>query len=253
MRRLVRANQEPDFELHGQIVQFFLDNPSASDAQVHTWANSLGVEPEVMEAAIYKLLSSLLRVIGKHNHVPDVSFDPVQLDQGVRIEMEHTDIPFIAKMIAKDHLVECPEYYTYLAKAESDCSREEKRDVPAVITVASVLKNIEEAMDYVPPAPVEHVIKAPANQGADPAIQALIRKVASKADGKNRGGAPSALFNLGNGASLMLDGKIGWSISHGNEVISEGTTYTDLLKALRSTPNPTAKQIRAIIFNFPSE
>lgn len=253
MRRLVRANQEPDFELHSQIVQFFLDNPSASDAQVHTWANSLGVEPEVMEAAIYKLLSSLLRIIGKHSHVPDVTFDPVQLDQGIKVEMEHTDIPFIAKMIAKDHLIECPEYYTFLAQAESDCKREEKQDVPAVITVASVLKNIEEAMDYVPPVPVEQVVKAPVSQGADPAIQALIRKVASKADGKNRGGAPSALFNLGNGSSLMLDGKVGWEIRHNSEVVGKGGSYTELLKTLRNTPNPTAKQIRAIIFNFPSE
>ncbi len=145
MPKLVRANQEPDFELHGQIVQFFLDNPSASDAQVHTWSTSLGVEPEIMEAAIYKLLSSLLRAIGKHNHIPDVSLDQIQLDQGIRIEMEHTDIPFIAKMIAKDHLVECPEYYTYLAKAESDCANGEMTDRTPLITVSSVLKNIKKA------------------------------------------------------------------------------------------------------------
>ena len=252
MPKLVRANQEPDFELHGQIVQFFLDNPSASDAQVHTWANSLGIQPEVMEAAIYKLLSSLLRAIGKHNHVPDISLDPIQLDQGVRVEMEHTDIPFIAKMIAKDHLVECPEYYTYLAKAESDCANKEMTDKTAVVTVASVLKSIEEAMDYVPPEPVEIIVKAPASQAVDPALKALIKKVAGKADAKNRGGAPSAIFNLSNG-QLMLDGGHGWSISHGNKVISEGKTYTDLLTALRTTPNPTGKEIRAIIFSFPGE
>lgn len=248
--KLVRANQEPDFEIHTQIIQFFLDNPSASDAQVHTWANSLNVEPEVMEAAIYKLLSSLLRSIGKHNHVPDVTLDPVQLDQGIKVEMEHTDIPFIAKMIAKDHLIECPEYYTYLAKAESDCANKEMTDKTAVVTVASVLKNIEEAGDYVPPEPVELVVKAPAKKGADPAIQALIRKLAAKADGKLRGGHPSAVFNLSDG-TLILDGGTGWEIRHGKDVVGEGTTYTDLLTTLRNTPSPTAKEIRAIIFDFP--
>ncbi len=136
---LVRASSV-EFDLEEQIIKFFLDNPSANDPQVHTWANSLRIEPEVMEAAIYRLLSGILRSIGKHDHVPDVSFDPIQLDQGIRTEMEHTDVPFIAKMIAKDHLVECPDYYTYLAKAESDCSRDENKEEPVLISASFKIK-----------------------------------------------------------------------------------------------------------------
>jgi hypothetical protein len=35
-----------------------------------------------------------------------------QLQDGIEIEMEHTDNPEIAKEIAMDHLTERPDYYT---------------------------------------------------------------------------------------------------------------------------------------------
>ncbi len=44
-------------------------------------------------------------------------FDPAQLAMGIRIELEHTPDPRIAKEIAMDHLVEDPRYYTKLKRA----------------------------------------------------------------------------------------------------------------------------------------
>ena len=38
---------------------------------------------------------------------------------GIRAEMEHTDDPAIAKIIAKDHLVELPDYYSRLKVMEA--------------------------------------------------------------------------------------------------------------------------------------
>jgi hypothetical protein len=49
---------------------------------------------------------------------PDSYFDPQQLATGTKIEMEHTSNQKIAKEIAKDHLVEFPDYYTYLLEME---------------------------------------------------------------------------------------------------------------------------------------
>jgi hypothetical protein len=46
--------------------------------------------------------------------------DPEQLRIGIRIEMEHTDKPAVAKAIALDHLAEHPRYYTHLIKMERD-------------------------------------------------------------------------------------------------------------------------------------
>jgi hypothetical protein len=54
---------------------------------------------------------------GKGDEKPDSDFCPVQLGMGIKVEMEHTKDPAIAKEIAKDHLSEDPEYYTKLQKA----------------------------------------------------------------------------------------------------------------------------------------
>jgi ribosomal protein S18 acetylase RimI-like enzyme len=43
--------------------------------------------------------------------------DPHQLKMGIKVEMEHTNDPKVAKRIALQHLAEDPEYYTKLTKA----------------------------------------------------------------------------------------------------------------------------------------
>jgi len=59
--------------------------------------------------------------VGKHNDIPDEKFNTKELKMGISVEKEHTDDPTIAKAIAKDHLYECANYYTRLAKMEKDC------------------------------------------------------------------------------------------------------------------------------------
>jgi hypothetical protein len=43
-----------------------------------------------------------------------------QLEKGVRVEMEHTTDPGIAKEISLDHLMEDPNYYDKLEKIEKN-------------------------------------------------------------------------------------------------------------------------------------
>ena len=50
-------------------------------------------------------------------------FSDKQLLAGIKVEMEHTNNPCVAGLIAMDHLVEHPEYYTHLARMESRMSR----------------------------------------------------------------------------------------------------------------------------------
>ena len=45
----------------------------------------------------------------------DSDFDKDSLEQGIKVEMEHTTDKEVAKEITKDHLMEDPEYYTKLA------------------------------------------------------------------------------------------------------------------------------------------
>lgn len=68
--------------------------------------------------------------VGKHNHIPDEEFDAKELQDGIKVEYEHTDDPEIAKAIAKDHLAECNTYYTRLAKMEERCEHEENKSSP---------------------------------------------------------------------------------------------------------------------------
>lgn len=58
-----------------------------------------------------------LTINGSDNR-PDSDYDPEQLKAGIKVEHEHTDDDKIAKIIAKDHLDEFPDYYIELAKME---------------------------------------------------------------------------------------------------------------------------------------
>lgn len=45
-------------------------------------------------------------------------FDPAALARGIKVELEHTSDPKVAKEIAMDHLTEDPKYYEKLATIE---------------------------------------------------------------------------------------------------------------------------------------
>ena len=65
--------------------------------------------------------------VGKHNFVSDDVFNPMELKAGIAVELEHTSDPELAKKIAKDHLMEIPDYYSRLLKMEKDAKQEEKK------------------------------------------------------------------------------------------------------------------------------
>ncbi len=68
---------------------------------------------------IASMLANLLKKF-KHVDDPDEKFDAEQLAKGVKIEQEHTNDSYLAKIIAKAHLSELPDYYTRLLKMEKE-------------------------------------------------------------------------------------------------------------------------------------
>jgi hypothetical protein len=56
---------------------------------------------------------------GRADGLPDQAVDRRQLRMGVREEREHTSVPSTRKEIAKDHLVNIPDYYTRLKRMEA--------------------------------------------------------------------------------------------------------------------------------------
>ena len=63
-------------------------------------------------------------------------FDAEQLEMGVKVEMEHTDDPAIAREIAMDHLKEHPNYYDSLKKMEDELELQNEE-----VSVETELKN----------------------------------------------------------------------------------------------------------------
>lgn len=53
-------------------------------------------------------------------HGVSLDFIMAQLDKGIKVEMEHTNDPEIAKEIAKDHLTELSDYYDRLKIIEEN-------------------------------------------------------------------------------------------------------------------------------------
>lgn len=54
--------------------------------------------------------------------------NPKELAMGIKVEMEHTPDPALAKKIALDHLAELPDYYTRLAKMEREGKKMLKKE-----------------------------------------------------------------------------------------------------------------------------
>lgn len=100
------------------MVKSFRKDTKVTHKDIEKLAKHFGLSVEDMQLKIYDVLGDVLRNIGKHNDIPDDKFDAKQLEMGIKIESEHTKDPAIAKMIAKDHLTEHPEYYTILKKAK---------------------------------------------------------------------------------------------------------------------------------------
>jgi hypothetical protein len=54
---------------------------------------------------------------GKGDKKSDADFDPEQIEMGMKVEMEHTSDPAVAREIVHDHLTEHPKYYSKLKKS----------------------------------------------------------------------------------------------------------------------------------------
>jgi len=103
----------------GAIIDFFASKEKPTDKEVHALGEELGIDKHKFEEKIYELLSSFFNA-GRYKENP-VEPDAEELKKGIKVEMEHTTSPAIARRIALDHLAEeLPDYYTKLAKMEGE-------------------------------------------------------------------------------------------------------------------------------------
>lgn len=98
-----------------RVIEFFKENPNPPDKKVHALAGRLKIEPDDLEAIIYSILSDIINF----PKAKESEVDAKELAMGVKVEMEHTKHPSIAKQIALSHLGEIGNYYTLLKKMET--------------------------------------------------------------------------------------------------------------------------------------
>ena len=112
-------NESSKDEIYAKIMDFFADNPSPPDKDVHALANKLGIDEHKFEGYIYAILGSILGTgEAKKKGFAEKDADRNELALGIKAEMEHTKNKAISKRIALDHLAELPDYYTRLMKME---------------------------------------------------------------------------------------------------------------------------------------
>jgi hypothetical protein len=113
------VNEASQDDIMKKIIDRFSDPAKIKDHRdVHKIAEDLKVEPPMVEEAIYGLLQSFF-AYGRSKNFKG-SYDPKQLEMGIRVEMEHTNSEIFAERIAKDHLAEpgMSDYYTRLKEME---------------------------------------------------------------------------------------------------------------------------------------
>ena len=116
---------EPDrYEESGdscsEVVAFIKNFESPTEEDYEGAAEQCGMAVEELKLTVHDIARALLMGVGKHDDVPDEEFDAEQLQKGIEVEMEHTNHPLVAKMIAKDHLMEIPDYYNRLDSLEQE-------------------------------------------------------------------------------------------------------------------------------------
>lgn len=118
-REEVAVSGVPHDNILDTVVSFIKrKNGNVSNADLKMLAKKAKISEDKVFEVVLELLGALLRGVGKHKDVSDADFDQKQLEKGVKVEKEHTNNEYVAKLIAKDHLVELPDYYTRLDKME---------------------------------------------------------------------------------------------------------------------------------------
>jgi predicted DNA-binding WGR domain protein len=83
---------------------------------------------------------------GKAEGEPDSKYSPKQIQEGVKVEKEHTPNPAVAKTIAKDHLEEIPNYYVpHLKEMEEEAKKETEEKKAFLGALGSTLGDVGSA------------------------------------------------------------------------------------------------------------
>lgn len=101
-----------------KVLSYFRDSKKPTTVDIDKLSIKLGVPKEQLYDSIFDLLSEFSTKIGRHVSTKDENVDANELAMGIKVESEHTDSEYIARLIALDHLSELKDYYSRLAEME---------------------------------------------------------------------------------------------------------------------------------------
>lgn len=82
-------------------------------------SNKLGISEDELKKYSDKELLDIFKNIGLHDFIDIKKFNKKEIEQGIKVEREHTNSNLVALLIVKDHLSELPDYYKRLEKMEN--------------------------------------------------------------------------------------------------------------------------------------
>jgi hypothetical protein len=99
-------------------------------------------------------LSRLVKIASTTDKLPgglgdektDEDFSADQIEKGVKVEMEHTTDPEIAREIVRDHLAEDPQYYDKLEKIDPHHARAAGKD-PKIEKMREEIEDADRTID----------------------------------------------------------------------------------------------------------
>jgi len=116
-----------------KIIEFFMSKDKVDDTAIHKLSESLGINPHEFEGKIYGILSSVLRQGRSKGRHLDKGVNVDDLNNAIKVEMEHTSNPEVAKKIVYDHLAEFGmDYYKELFKMEQKLKGDKGMDMNKV-------------------------------------------------------------------------------------------------------------------------
>lgn len=128
-KKTVKENVEPSKDWTKnptiqKVVKFLVSNQNPSDDQVHKFAEEEKINVHQLESVFYFLATKTANMLSggrsAEKGITEADVDPKELAMGIKVEFEHCKCLHIAKKIALDHLAELPDYYSRLAKMESE-------------------------------------------------------------------------------------------------------------------------------------
>jgi len=106
-----------DQSIKAEIIKLFKSPGPIKDSDVHALAERLQIPSDQIEDHIYNILRSFLA--GGKSQGKETNIEPATLQEGMKVESEHSEDPDVQRKIVEDHIAEDPKYYEKLKQVEA--------------------------------------------------------------------------------------------------------------------------------------